>query len=423
MSKLENPQRISLFMDFDIVCLSEVKCTYPFSMQGFKCIRSKVITGEETRGGTAVLFKNNLWEKVYDVRRLKDQIWFKLDNIKHFKFGAIYIPPRDSPFFSHDSFACIHEMITEDDFNTIILGDFNARIKDLDCFNDQSLSISYVTNIDTGTNSNGKDLKNLCNVHCLKPVNNMVYRDKTFNGNFTFKQGNSWISQIDWAFVSKSAIDCIVDFVVLNNVSLPTDHAPLQLKISHPTFQIDELVQRATQLGSTALPAYLSKTRPVRMENIDKQKFMDIIPSVETFWNEFPSVDVLSNALSETLYNTAKEAEIRHCTVKIPMLSPAKHGGLKSYKIMILDNYGRASTGMELSVVQMMFCANLLMKHFVSIIRICSTQMELTWITNRLGQNMCHYLMTPLPPEKWMTVFGNLRLTKPPELMERPQGY
>ena len=279
-------------------------------MQGFKCIRSKVITGEETRGGTAVLFKNNIWEKVYDVRRLKDQIWFKLDNIKHFIFGAIYIPPRDSPFFSHDSFASIHEMITEDDFNTIILGDFNARIKDLDCFNDQSLSISYVTNIDTGTNSNGKDLKNLCNVHCLKPVNNMVYRDKTFNGNFTFKQGNSWISQIDWAFVSKSAIDCIVDFVVLNNVSLPTDHAPLQLKISHPTFQIDELVQRATQLGSTVLPAYLSKTRPVRMENIDKQKFMDIIPSVETFWNEFPSVDVLSNALSETLYNTAEETEV-----------------------------------------------------------------------------------------------------------------
>ena len=279
-------------------------------MQGFKCIRSKLISGEENRGGTAVLFKNDLWEKVYDVRLLKDQVWFKLDNMRNYIFGAIYIPPRDSPFFSQNSFACIQEMVTENDVNVIMLGDFNARMRDLSSFSEPDQSISYEANVDTGNNLNGKDLKDLCNAYSLKPVNHMVYKNKHFSGNFTFKQRNSWISQLDWVFVSKSAIDSIADFIMLNDISLPTNHAPLGLRICVPNFVADELMQRSTQLGSSVIPRCISKRHPVKMENIDRQKFIDIIPSVETLWNGYPCVDDLSNALSNIIYNTAIEAEM-----------------------------------------------------------------------------------------------------------------
>ena len=55
-SKLENEVFLSFLKDFDIVVLSELKCDYPFSVPGFKTLRSASTPGEESRGGVAVLF-------------------------------------------------------------------------------------------------------------------------------------------------------------------------------------------------------------------------------------------------------------------------------------------------------------------------------------------------------------------------------
>ena len=73
-SKLENPTCSSLFMNYDIVFLSEIKCTYPFSLPGFHCLRSEIVCGQEGRCGMAVLFKHATWNQVFDVQRLKDQV-------------------------------------------------------------------------------------------------------------------------------------------------------------------------------------------------------------------------------------------------------------------------------------------------------------------------------------------------------------
>ena len=68
-------------------------------MCGFHCLRSEVVPGQEARGGVAVLFKHATWSQVYDVHRLKDQVWFRLAKMPGFRFGAVCIPPRDSPYF------------------------------------------------------------------------------------------------------------------------------------------------------------------------------------------------------------------------------------------------------------------------------------------------------------------------------------
>ena len=116
------------------------------------------MSGQEGRGGIAVLFKHIIWNQVFEVHRLRDQVWFRLGNMPDFRFGAVYIPPRDSPYFSQDSFAQIHQMINLDNDPAIILGDFNARIQNLDVFADEQSGITYSRNIDNGSNQNGRDL-------------------------------------------------------------------------------------------------------------------------------------------------------------------------------------------------------------------------------------------------------------------------
>ena len=125
------------------------------------------MSGEEQRGGTAVLFRSDIWDKAYDIKRLRDQVWFRITTMKDYLFGAVYIPPRDSPYFSHDSFAIINEMACACDDSLVILGDLNARMNDLDVFCETALDISYQENCDRGSNRNGKDLIELCAVYNL----------------------------------------------------------------------------------------------------------------------------------------------------------------------------------------------------------------------------------------------------------------
>ena len=70
--KLEERRSIELLTQYDIMYLSEIKCDYPFSMPGYRCIRSRVIPHEEKRGGVAVLFKECIWNSVHDIVTDKD---------------------------------------------------------------------------------------------------------------------------------------------------------------------------------------------------------------------------------------------------------------------------------------------------------------------------------------------------------------
>ena len=56
---------------------------------------SKIVKGEELRGGVAVLFKHAIWNEVHSVKLEHDQVWFKLMSCPDFLYGAVYIPPPD----------------------------------------------------------------------------------------------------------------------------------------------------------------------------------------------------------------------------------------------------------------------------------------------------------------------------------------
>ncbi len=61
----------------------------------------------------------------------------------YYRFGACYITPPDSPYFSHQSFSDIQEQISATDDKVIILGDMNSRIPNLNTFNNMQTGISF----------------------------------------------------------------------------------------------------------------------------------------------------------------------------------------------------------------------------------------------------------------------------------------
>ena len=299
-------------MKYDVIFLSELKGQYTFSIPGFHCIRSELIQGEENRGGVAVLFKNTVWLSVYDVTRIKDQIWFRLKDLEGILFGALYIAPRDSPFFDMNSFTFIHEQAKCNNEQIILLGDLNARMGNMDALSEPNESIIYSQNADPVTNTNGRELLNLCLSCKLKPLNHMQYSGTCFNGGLTFKQKDRWISQLDWAVVSKDAINYVVSFDILQSYSLPTNHAPiaLQIKPSHVTAK--SLLERASQLGMSIQRTKSQVKMPIKMHNIDVQAFSQKVPNPDDLWRLPREPDILSDAVADLLYNTAKLCKKRH---------------------------------------------------------------------------------------------------------------
>lgn len=81
-------------------------------------MRSKIVPGEELRGGVAVLIRASIWSGVFNVVSERDQVWFSCCDIR---FGAIYIAPHDSPYYSQESFAKLHEHCLSQT-HTIVMG-------------------------------------------------------------------------------------------------------------------------------------------------------------------------------------------------------------------------------------------------------------------------------------------------------------
>ena len=191
---------------------------------------------------------------------------------------------------------------------TVIIGDFNARINNLNVFDNPSKSISYSHNIDNGTNSSGKQLTNLCQNCNLMPVNHLKHMDKTFEGSFTYKQGSTWKSQIDWALITIGSLKHIIDFQILCNIDLPTDHAPLTLKLGNFSPSLLTLAERAQQLGQSYVRSS-SCRKALRISSVDCNGFANNLPDAETFWAMANNTDVsrLTQAISDKLYNTASD--------------------------------------------------------------------------------------------------------------------
>ena len=311
-SKLENEALVSFLKDFDIVILSELKCDYPFSLPGFKTLRSSIIPGEESRGGVAILFKYSIWKYVHSVAQYIDQIWFTLSCCDNTRIGGVYITPRDSPYFTLNSFAILQEECSANEDRCLIIGDLNSRIPDLDTFADPTARISYSVNVDIGSNYNGRDLKQLMLNNRVVPLNHMIRGERHFAGSLTFKKKSKWISQIDWALCSMSKVPAVTSFDILPDVNLPTDHAPISVTLAGDQCYYEGLIASAADLGQSVLPNAPRKLAP-KLDRIDQLAFGSNLPDPKLFWeSNFTTVDDIANFICNSLHNAA-------CAAKTPL--------------------------------------------------------------------------------------------------------
>ena len=61
----------------------------------------------------------------------------------------------------------------------------------------------------------------------------------SFPCSLTYRKRKIWISEVDYCLISASYINCVKSFEVNQNIDMPSDHAPLSIKLVFPEEMID----------------------------------------------------------------------------------------------------------------------------------------------------------------------------------------
>ena len=291
---------------------------------GYVTYKSAVV-GSAERGGTVVCIKNCFVNLVHSTDvSVGDQVWLKLRNLQDASIGFCYIPPSDSQYYSHASFAAIQERLLSSNVNKgfVIMGDMNCRfgglVRDLpirvlpESASTADLSYPVLCDDTNATNNNAEVLFNRCSENNLVVVNNLKTHDKHFVSNKTYKKRDTWISELDTCVASVNLLKYISAFNVLQRGDLPSDHAPIVLTISTFGSDLDNIMSRAESLGdhsvlhqSPSRPK-LSK-KPVKYHTIVRNIFVDNLLQCDLPVDD--NVDVMADGVSEALYECARRSK------------------------------------------------------------------------------------------------------------------
>ena len=308
-SKIEKKECLLTFNEFDIVCFNELKTTYPFSLPGFECIRSLIIAGEEQRGGVAVLFKSQIWNDVHEIQRERDLIWFKLFSAPGFRFCAVYLTPSDSEYFDPSVISLMQAGAMKQCDKVLLIGDINARLQSLEVLSNPEHGIKYATNKDPSSNQNGASIKQMCMSCNLKPVNHLIYNNKEFPGSLTFRQRDKWISQLDWCIMSANSLMYVESFNVLQDSKLPTNHAPIAIKLQGLGESLPALVERSKWLGNSIMPKIQLYRNPIPIHKINHAEFLNALPPPNEEWYMSQDINFLAQSAASTLYAISRESK------------------------------------------------------------------------------------------------------------------
>ena len=318
-TKLEKTNVYDMIKEYDLISLNEIKTPLKISCPGYISLTSRDMSNP-SRGGTCVLIKNQLISQVSGVDlSIPDQVWLQLKYLPGILFGFVYVPPHDSPYFSETSFSAIQEKLkTVSSVNEcIIVGDINARLgkklrelpDDLD-IND----LSYPTIPDPiqTANTNANIIYSMCCEEKLAIVNNAKIKNKHFNSKLTYKQGRIWTSELDLCIMSPNLLDSITNFNIIQDFSLPSDHAPLSITLKQ-CLCLDTLLEHATYLGDHAVFYSRNKRnvckKPIKYSQVDPPCFLNKLSLYE-----LPSIDIeiesVVKNMSETLYDCAADSRV-----------------------------------------------------------------------------------------------------------------
>ena len=318
-TKLEKTNVYDMIKEYDLISLNEIKTPLKISCPGYISLTSRDMSNP-SRGGTCVLIKNQLISQVSGLDlSIPDQVWLQLKYLPGILFGFVYVPPHDSPYFSETSFSAIQEKLkTVSSVNEcIIVGDINARLgkKVRELPDDLDLNeLSYPTIPDQiqTANTNANIIYSMCCEEKLAIVNNAKIKNKHFNSKLTYKQGRIWTSELDLCIMSPNLLDSITNFNIIQDFSLPSDHAPLSITLKQ-CLCLDTLLEHATYLGDHAVFYSRNKRnvckKPIKYSQVDPPCFLNKLSLYE-----LPSIDIeiesVVKNMSETLYDCAADSRV-----------------------------------------------------------------------------------------------------------------
>ena len=249
---------------FDIISMQETWLTESSDIEidGFnhyKVIRTGIDpNAPRGSGGISVFIKKSLDFSVNILKSVDDNLlWLKIENKEGVSFAlcSVYIPPEGSSALvgKEDLFLKLSDSISyfKQQFNVIVLGDFNARTRckldfidqnnpDDHCVVDDIVGLEYDTfptvfcktrcSQDKCLNNYGKNLLDVC-IQCdVRIVNGRGFNDT--NGAFTYfdKKG---CSVVDYILVDSVLATKIINFEVGKFVP-ESDHRPVYVELNLP---------------------------------------------------------------------------------------------------------------------------------------------------------------------------------------------
>ena len=265
-----------------------------------------------------MFIRNNLWPEITNMECEHDQVWFGIASVPQTNFGFVYIPPRDSPYFTLKSFATIQEH-SVNGCETVLIGDLNCRLGTLETFVNRDQCINYTDNPDRTLNLNGKDITSICKTNNLLPVNHLMTESTQCDGGLTYRKKDRWISQVDWAFCSRATTNRIGTFTLLQDIHMPTDHAALILKVEVTRNTAKNIFASSKELGINVCekPSSKSTKHPITTNQISNEVFVNNLPSIDNMWNmiDTDQLDIVCDCLSDTIYESAKKSKTRSSAV------------------------------------------------------------------------------------------------------------
>ena len=148
-------------------------------------------------------------------------------------------------------------------------GDLNCRFGDLNALKDENLLL-YEDNADSTSNKHGLTYgRDICAVGDIFPVNHMIYRGKTFAGDFTYFKGEKK-SQIDFVYTNKDGIKRVKNIIIHSDNWHLSDHKPISVElIASRKVNSAFLLKRSKELNYEFNPNRATIVRHLSTYNID----------------------------------------------------------------------------------------------------------------------------------------------------------
>ena len=175
-------------------------------------------------------------------------------------------------------FASINALVIDSEDSFIIMGDMNAKVPNREILVKDYANMSFKPCKDN-CNFNGEVLQDMCAGCNLLLLNNLKYNEKQFSDQLTFRKKARWVSQLDVCLISTDLIDEVVALEINQDVTLPSDHAIVTLKMCfRPRLLPIEAVLKRSKLLTESIEEKDESTvkgrRPIPLRRIDTVAFL-----------------------------------------------------------------------------------------------------------------------------------------------------